>query len=76
MLFKALKYITCQGKEYAPGEIIPGAASFINLKEMIQYDFIGYATEQEIADYEAKQKQTMQTDMEDAKSTKNKKSSD
>jgi hypothetical protein len=55
MSFKALKHITCIGIDYAPGDIVPGAASFINLKEMIDWRFLGYATEEEIAAYEAKQ---------------------
>jgi hypothetical protein len=55
MSFKALKHITCLGINYAPGDIVPGAASFINLKEMIDWRFLGYATEEEIAAYEAKQ---------------------
>jgi hypothetical protein len=55
VLFKALRHITCQGIEYAPGEIIPGATSFPNLKEMIEWRYIGYATPEEEATYEAKQ---------------------
>ncbi|MBU2701175.1 sorbitol-specific phosphotransferase system component IIBC [Sporomusaceae bacterium BoRhaA] len=55
MLFKALKHITCQGKDYAPGDIVPGAASFINLHEMIEYRFLTYATEEEIKVYEQKE---------------------
>lgn len=54
MLFKALKHITCEGKEHAPGDIIPGATSFPNLREMIDWRYIGYATEDEIKAYEAK----------------------
>lgn len=45
----------CQGKNYAPGEIMPDAASFPNLKELIDWRYIGYATEDEIKAYEAKQ---------------------
>lgn len=55
MLFKALQYITCQDIEYAPGAIIPGATSFPNLKEMIEWRYIGYATPEEIKAYEAEQ---------------------
>lgn len=43
MSFKALQYIKCAGEKYAPGDIIPGAASFPNLKEMIEHRYIGYA---------------------------------
>lgn len=58
MLFKALQHITCQGKEYAPGEIIPGATSFPNLKEMIEWRYIGYATEEEANAYQAEQEKS------------------
>jgi len=53
--FKALQHITCQGKEYGPGEIIPGATSFQNLKEMIEWRYIGYASETEIKTWQAQQ---------------------
>ena len=55
MLFKALKHITCEGKEYAPGDIVPGATSFKNLREMIEWRYLGYATEEEIKAYETEQ---------------------
>lgn len=54
-LFKALQHLTCEGKDYAPGEILPGASSFPNLKELIEWRYIGYPTIEEIAAYEAKQ---------------------
>lgn len=45
MLFKALQENTYNGKTYAPGEIIPGAATFPNLKELLEHRLIGYAEE-------------------------------
>jgi hypothetical protein len=41
-LFKALQHLTVGEKEYAPGEPIPGAANFPNLKELIDFRYIGY----------------------------------
>jgi len=55
VLFKALQHITCQGIDYEPGRIIPGSTSFPNLMEMIEWRYIGYATEEEIKAYEAEQ---------------------
>jgi hypothetical protein len=52
-VFAARKYMLHEGNEYAPGEVMPGAASFPNLKELIDWRYIGYATEKEIAAYEA-----------------------
>lgn len=79
-LFKALQHLSCQGKEYAPGEIIPGAASFPNWKELLEWRYIGYASEDEIKAYEAREaedvaknaeKEKANTDAEDV--AKNKK---
>ena len=54
-LFKSLKYITCGGIEYVPGQVVPDAESFPNLREMIDYRFLGYATDKEIEEYHAKE---------------------
>jgi hypothetical protein len=53
--FKALKHITCQGVDYEPGQVVPDATSFPNLREMIDWRYLGYATEEEIATYEKEQ---------------------
>jgi hypothetical protein len=53
-LFKALKHLTCEGKEYAPGEVMPGAVSFPNWRELLEWRYIGYATDDEIKAYETK----------------------
>lgn len=76
MLFKALKHITCQGIDYAPGEIVPGAASFLNLKEMIEWRYIGYATEEEIAVYNAKVDESNQGETEQSDGTEQQKVTD
>ena len=58
--FKALRPLICAGVEYAPGDIIPGASSFPNLKEMIEHRYIGYGEEIQvpiIKDEETKQEQ-------------------
>ena len=47
MSFKTLKYMTHEGKNYAPGEIIPGAANFPNLLALIDAHYIGHVSEEE-----------------------------
>ncbi|WP_196607434.1 hypothetical protein [Pectinatus frisingensis] len=59
MLFKALQHIQAANINYVPGDIIPDAASFPNLKELIEWRMIGYPTSDEIKAYKDKNKKNI-----------------